>query len=230
MTNTSFSISTMDTSYGCIWIQSPYSIDFTNVPDVGEIFGLEDRMIILPASFYGSNVIDITRNRQVIQVYSSLVRSFDMKIANQNNNLLTTVIIDDPEDDCIRTVEDICITMIYRFDRLMFLFKHMDDNIIHLNGEFELQLTIEDVCDQLHTSVPSTNQFRMIEVFGNNSKKEVKLDNPLSFNKCYISFVSLSMNGTSSNNKPSIEILTLYPLLTTDSIESHSLNRESFVL
>ena len=34
MTNTSFSISTMTTSYGCIWIQSPYSIDFTNAPDV----------------------------------------------------------------------------------------------------------------------------------------------------------------------------------------------------
>ena len=98
MTNTSFSfsISTMDTSYGCIWIQSPYSIDFNNAPDVREILRLEDRMVLLPASFYGSNVIDITRNRQVIQVYSSLVRSSDMKIANQNNNLLTTMIIDDP--------------------------------------------------------------------------------------------------------------------------------------
>ena len=95
-------------------------------------------MIILPASFYGSNVIDITRNRQVIQVYSSLVRSSDMKIANQNNNLLTTMIIDDPKDDYICTVEDICIPMIYRFDRLMFVFKDMDDNIIYLNGEFEL--------------------------------------------------------------------------------------------
>ena len=192
MTNTSFSISTMDTSYGCIWIQSPYSIDFTNAPDVREILGLEDRMVILPASFYGSNVIDITRNRQVIQVYLSLVRSSDMKIANQNNNLLTTMIIDDPTTNYCRSVEDICIPMIYRFDRLMFVFKDMDGNIIHLNGEFELQLTIEDVCDQLHTSVPSTNQFSMIEVFGNNSKKEVKLDNPLSFNnKCYISSVSL---------------------------------------
>ena len=29
MINTTFSISTMDTSYECIWIQSPYSIDFT---------------------------------------------------------------------------------------------------------------------------------------------------------------------------------------------------------
>ena len=29
MINTTFSISTMDTSYECIWIQSPYSIDST---------------------------------------------------------------------------------------------------------------------------------------------------------------------------------------------------------
>ena len=63
ITNTSFSISTMATSYGCIWIHSPYSIDFNNAPDIREIIGLEDRMVILPASFYGSNVIDITRNR-----------------------------------------------------------------------------------------------------------------------------------------------------------------------
>ena len=154
-----------------------------------------------------------------------------MKIANQNNNnLLTTMIIDDSKDDYIRTVENICIPMIYRFDRLMFVFKDVDENIIHLNGEFELQLTIEDVCDQLHISVPSTNLFSMIEVFGNNSKKEVKLDSPLSFNKCYISSVSRSMNDTSNNDIPSIEILTLYPLPTIDSIESHSLNRESFSL
>ena len=52
-------------------------------------------MIVLPTSFYGSNVIDITRNRQVIQVYSSLVGLSDLKIANQNNNLLTTMMIDD---------------------------------------------------------------------------------------------------------------------------------------
>ena len=156
MTNTSFSISTMATSYGCIWIQSPYSIDFNNAPDIREIIGLEDRMIILPASFYGSYVIDITRNRQVIQVYSTLVRSSDMKIANRSNNLLTTMIIDYPTTNYRRSVEDICIPMIYRFDRLMFVFKNMDDNIIHLNDEFELQLTIEDVCDQMHTSVPST--------------------------------------------------------------------------
>ena len=125
MNNTSFSISTMATSYGCIWIQSPHSIDFTNAPDIREIIGSGDRMIILPASFYGSNVIDITRNRQVIQVYSSLVRSSDMKIAKQNNNLLTTMIIDDPTTNYCRSVADICIQMIYRFDRLMFVFKDM---------------------------------------------------------------------------------------------------------
>ena len=219
MTNTSFSISTMDTSYWCIWIQSPYSIDFNNTPDVREILGLGDGMIILPASFYESNVIDITRNRQVIQVYSSLVRSSDMKIANQNNNLLTTMIIDDQTTNYCRSVGDICIPMIYRFDRLMFVFKDMDDNIIHLNGEFELQLTIEDVCDQMHTSVPSTNQFSMIEVFDNNSKKEVKLDNPLSFNKCYISSVSLYTDFV-LHNVPTNQVVVINGNRTDESIIS----------
>ena len=32
-------------------------------------------------------------------------------------------------DDYIRTVADICIPMIDRFDRLMFVFKDMDGNI-----------------------------------------------------------------------------------------------------
>ena len=70
MTETLFSISTNASSFGCISIQSPHTIDFTNAPDIIEILGLEGRTVILPASFYGSNVIDITRNRQVIQVYS----------------------------------------------------------------------------------------------------------------------------------------------------------------
>ena len=81
MTDTTFSISTKASSFGYIYIQSTHTIDFTNAPDIREILGLEGRMVILPASFYGTNVIDITRNCQVIQVYSSLVRSSDLKIA-----------------------------------------------------------------------------------------------------------------------------------------------------
>ena len=191
MTNTTFSIPTMATSYGCIWIQSQHTIDLTNAPDIREIFGLGGQTIVLPASFYGSNVIDITRNSQVIQVYSFLVRSSDLKIANQNNNLLTTMIIDDSTINYCRSVADISIPMITRFDRLMFLFRDMDGKSIDLNGEFELQLTIEDMYDQVHSSIPPMNQFSMIEVFGNTTKKEVKLDNPLSFDQCYISSVSL---------------------------------------
>ena len=74
MIDTTFSISMKASSFGCIYIQSTHTIDFTNAPDIREILGLEGQMVILPVSFYGSNVIDITRNRQVIQVYSSLVR------------------------------------------------------------------------------------------------------------------------------------------------------------
>ena len=73
----------------------------------------------------------------------------------------------------------------------MFLFRDMEDNIMQLNGLFELQLTIEDMYDQVPSSIPPMNQFSMIEVFGNTMKKEVKLDNPLSFDQCSISSVSL---------------------------------------
>lgn len=82
ITHTSFSISTMASSYGCIWIQFPYSIHVTNATNIREILGLEGRTVILPTPFSGSNVIDIIPNRQVIQVYSSLVRSSDLMIAN----------------------------------------------------------------------------------------------------------------------------------------------------
>ena len=83
--------------------------------------------VIRAASFYGSNVTDISRNRQVIQVYSSLVRSSDLKIANQNNNLLTTMIIDNLTTNYCRLVDDICIPMLTRFDRLIFVFKDLSD-------------------------------------------------------------------------------------------------------
>ena len=73
----------------------------------------------------------------------------------------------------------------------MFLFRDTQGNIMRLNGEFELQLTIEDVYDQVPSSIPPMNRFSMIEVFGNTTKKEVKLDNLLSFDQCYISSVSL---------------------------------------
>ena len=116
------------------------------------------------------------------------------------------MIIDDSEINDINTVKEICIPIIHRFDRLMFVIKDMNSNIINMNGEFELQLTIEDVCDQLHTPVPSTNQFSMIEVFGNNSKKKIKLDNPRSFDKCYISFVSFYTDFT-FHNVPSDQVI-----------------------
>ena len=78
MSDTTFSIYTKNSSYGWIWIQSPNSIDFTNVPDTREILGLGGRTVFLPAIFCNWNVIDITRNRLVILVYLSLVRFSDL--------------------------------------------------------------------------------------------------------------------------------------------------------
>ena len=90
----------------------------------------------------------------------------------------------------------------------MFLFKDMDGNMMNLVGEFELQLTIEDVIEQMNTSFTSTNQFSMIEVFGNNNKKEVKLDNPLSFNQCYVSFLPL-YTDFKLHNVPTDQIIVI---------------------
>ena len=101
------------------------------------------------------------------------------------------MIINDPTTNYCRSVEDICIPMITRFDRLMFLFCDLEGNIMRLNGEFELQLTIMYMYDQVPSSIPPMNQISMIDVFGNTKNKEVKLDNPLSFDQCSISSVSL---------------------------------------
>ena len=73
----------------------------------------------------------------------------------------------------------------------MFLFRDMEGNIMQLNGEFEHQLTIDDVYDLVPSSIPPMNQFSMTEAFGNTTKKEAKLDNPLSFDQCSNSSVSL---------------------------------------
>ena len=49
------------------------------------------------------------------------MRSSDLNIANQNSNLLITMIIDDPTTNYCRSVEDIYIPMITRYNQLMFV-------------------------------------------------------------------------------------------------------------
>ena len=49
-----------------------------------------------------------------------------LKIVNQNNNLLTTMIFDDPTTNYSRSVDDICIPIITRFDLLIFMFKDLN--------------------------------------------------------------------------------------------------------
>lgn len=43
--NTTISVSTMETSYGCICIQSPYSIDFTKTPEIQSILGYDSNVL-----------------------------------------------------------------------------------------------------------------------------------------------------------------------------------------
>ena len=77
--------------FGCIHISS--SIDFSITPDIWDRIDIKQQTYS-EGEYY---VIDITRNQQLIQVFSSIVKTSDLKISNQNNNLLTTMMIDDPE-------------------------------------------------------------------------------------------------------------------------------------
>ena len=59
----------------------------------------------------------------------------------------------------------------------------------------------------------------MIEVFGNNSKKEMKLDNPLSFNKCYILSVSLYTDFV-LRNMPTDQVVVMNEGIRDESVIS----------
>ena len=54
----------------------------------------------------------------------------------------------------------------------------------------------------------SANQFNMIEVFRITKNREVQRDNPLSFDKCYISFVSFYTDFT-FHNVPSDQVIVI---------------------
>ena len=62
--------------------------------------------------------------------------------------------------------------------------------------------------DQVPFSIPPMNQFSMIEVFGITMKKDVKLDNPLSFDQCSISSVSLYTDFV-LHNVPSDQVVLI---------------------
>ena len=99
------------------------------------------------------------------------------------------MIIDDSESRYLNLIEEVNIPMINRFDCIYFSFKDLNGNL-RVNGDFELQLTIDDVINEWKSETESFSQFSLSQVY-NKYKTEVKLDNPLSFKKCYISSISI---------------------------------------
>ena len=187
MTYTSISINTLPNNFGTVWIESNCEVYFNSAPDIKEILGLT-KNIYSPGGCHGENIIDITRNRQAIQVFSTIVKTADIKIANQYNNLLTTLIVEDPEQSFIHSVSEVEIPIINTWDRLYFSFRDMDGHEINMDADVEFQLLIQD--NEQSSNVEESSQFTMAEVC-NKSRKEVVLDTPLSFTGCYISSVSV---------------------------------------
>ena len=65
----------------------------------------------------------------------------------------------------------------------------------------------------------SANQFNMIKVFRITKNREVQRDNPLSFDKCYISFVSFHTDFT-FHNVPSDQVVVINGDRTDESVIS----------
>ena len=192
MENSSFQINTSTYKFGFLLIQSNCGVDFSNAYDIKEMLGLT-KDIYSSGTNYGDNIIDITRNMQVIQVYCSLVKSSELKIANQNNNLLTTLIIEDPEKSFIQKTQDVYLPIINKFDQLYFSYRDLDGNIINLNADISFQITVEDFVKNIDNNDEDINfksQFSIAQVC-NTSKTTVQLDNTISFDRCYISSVSV---------------------------------------
>lgn len=187
-----FQVTTSTYKFGCLHMNSSCSIDFSQAEDLRDILGLT-KNIYSSGSHYGDSIIDVTRNLQVIQVYCSLVKSSELKIANQNNNLLTTLIIEDPEKSFIQKTQDVYLPIINKFDQLYFSYRDLDGNIINLNADISFQITVEDFVKNIDNNDEDINfksQFSIAQVC-NTSKTTVKLDNTISFDRCYISSVSI---------------------------------------
>ena len=187
-----FQVTTSTYKFGCLHMNSSCPIDFSQAEDLRDILGLT-KNIYSSGSHYGDNIIDITRNLQIIQVYCSLVKSSELKIANQNNNLLTTLIIEDPEKSFIQKIQDVYLPIINKFDQLYFSYRDLDGNIINLNADISFQITVEDVVKndiKNDKDINFKSQFSIAQVC-NTSKTTVQLDNTISFDRCYISSVSI---------------------------------------
>ena len=187
-----FQVTTSTYKFGCLHMNSSCPIGFGLADDLKDILGLT-KNIYSSGSHYGDNIIDVTRNLQVIQVYCSLVKSSELKISNQNNNLLTTLIIEDPEKSFIQKTQDVYLPIINKFDQLCFSQRDLDGNIINLNADISFQITVEDFVKDIDNKDEDINfksQFSIAQVC-NTSKTTVQLDNTISFDRCYISSVSI---------------------------------------
>ena len=193
-------ISTQGPSYGRAYFVSKaanVTVDLTQARDIAAILGFNGSRWNINAIPTGNScvtedIIDITRNNQVILVYASIVKSNELKIANQNNNLLTSVNVDDPENTVSHKIENTWIPISGDYQRIYFNFKNADAQPILLDCDITFEFIIQSVPTQ-QTTVTTTGQTTQFSLFQclNQSKTELTLPNPLSFKNCYISEVDV---------------------------------------
>ena len=141
MTHTRFLIFSKASSCECIWIQFPYTINCTNASRY--TWNLQSGRMY---DHFTCFVPWIERDWFHFKSPSDPSVS-EQQSAHHDNHWWSNCWLYPHHGGYLQT-------MISRFDRLMFLFRDTQGNIMRLNGEFELQLTIEDVYDQVPSSIP----------------------------------------------------------------------------
>ena len=194
-------ISTQGPSYGRAYFvgskAANVTVDLTQARDIAAILGFNGsrwKLNAIPTgnSYVTEDIIDITRNNQVILVYASIIKSNELKIANQNNNLLTSVNVNDPESTVSHKIENTWIPISGDYQRIYFNFKNADAQPIYLDCDITFEFIIQSIPVQ-QTTVTTTGQTTQFSLFQclNQSKTELTLPNPLSFKNCYISEVDV---------------------------------------
>ena len=92
-------------------------------------------------------------------------------ISIEINKWFIIMIIDDCGNDYMNRM---CMySIINQFGRLLFIFKESDGNIIDLNGDYEIQLTIEVVTESIHNPFYWCDQLSMNKVCVIVSRSEI---------------------------------------------------------
>ena len=200
----SLSIVTEGSSFGqCnLYIKAYNVIDFTEAPDILDIFKLDPVYSTNANKTYKSNsIVDITRNLQNIQIYCSMLQASSCRIANSYNDLLCSVSLESLEQVCTQRITNLLVPIYPLVNYIEIIFRNQEGLTLQLNCDFLITLHISSFEEDSETldhenSVALTN----ICLECRKANNIIKMDETFKLpEKSYISRVSMLFTGAINN-------------------------------